>query len=149
MNKNILITIISGLLFQSCGFIFYNYRGYLDTEFSISNTNVDTTIRHEIGNFIYRLSTNEDFYTRQASTTYDSLYFYGPDYHRFNIKIWEENKTTKVYLHYFGYNGFRSRPPHKQFIQSLTDSLKIVYGATQTIINDVNNEKKKNQKNGN
>ena len=141
--KKILLLIIIALLLHSCAFLFYNYQCVLETEFSVTNNSNDTTVRYQVGKLINRLSTKERFYRSYASATYDSLHFYGPDYHTFQFKIYEKNQITKVYLHYFGYNGFRSRPPHKIFIQSLTDSLKGKFGATQTIMKDISNEKKK------
>jgi hypothetical protein len=144
MAKRIIILIISGLLLQSCAFLFYNYRGYLITEFSIANINADTKVRQQAGELIFRLAGKEDFYTHFTTATYDSLYFYGPDYHHFYFKIYEDSLTTKIFLRYSGYNGFRNRPPRKQFIQSLTDSLKSKFGATQIIFKDISNEKKKN-----
>lgn len=141
MTKRILIFIMVGFLLQSCAFLFYNYRGYLITEFSIENTSTDTTLRYQVGKLIYRLSAKEKFYTRYLSPKNDSLYFYGPDYHSFRFKINEENKMTRVYLRYSGYHGLRSRPPHKKFIQDLTDSLKLMFGATQIIIKEASNEK--------
>jgi hypothetical protein len=142
MTKRLIIFLVSGLLLQSCAFLIYNYRGYLDTEFSIPNNTADSNVRHQAGELIYRLSNKEQFYHRYSSATYDSLYFYGPDYHHFRFKIYEDNQTTKVHLCYSGYHGFRSTPPHKQFIQSLTDSLTLKFGATQIVIKDVSNEKK-------
>ena len=142
MTKKLIIFLITGLLLQSCAFIFYNYQGYLETEFSITNNAADTSIRYQAGKLINKLSSKEKFYRNYSSTTYDSLYFYGPDYHHFRFKIYEDNQTTKIHLRYSGYHGFRSRPPHKQYIQSLTDSLKLKFGATQIVIKDVSNEKK-------
>ena len=142
MTKGIIVLVLFGLLFQSCTFIFYNYRGYLDTEYSIINESSDTNVRVEVANYIYGQSTNKKFYDRFINSTSDSIYFYGPDYHHFYFKIYELNKMTKVHFIYSGYNGFRSRPPHKEFIQTLSDSLKVRFGATQTIIKDLNNEKK-------
>jgi len=46
---------------------------------------------------------------------------------------------------YPGYNGLRGRPPCKKFIQSVTDSLKTIFGATQIIYKDVSNEKKRSK----
>jgi hypothetical protein len=148
MTKKLIILFLSGLLLQSCAFIFYNYRCKLDTEFSIVNKTGDTLVRHQVGQLIYRLSSKEKFYTRYHTSTFDSLYFYGPDYHDFQIKIYETKEQTKVHLNYFGFHGFRNNPPHKQFIKSLSDSLRINFGATQTIIEDINNERKHNKKNG-
>lgn len=141
MTRRVIAFFVGGLFFQSCGFLFYNYRGFLDTEFSITNNGADTTIRHQVGKLISRLSNKEHFYHHYSSVTFDSLYFYGPDYHRFRFKIYEKNQATKVHLFYSGYNGFRRRPPHKQFIQSLTDSLKLKFGATQIVTKNISNEK--------
>lgn len=141
MIKNIFVSILLVLLLPSCAFLFYNYRGYLKTEFTIENKSTDTTVRYRVGAMIYRLSAKENFYTRYVSPTNDSLDFYGPDYHTFSFRISEDHNTTKVYFRYFGYHGLRSKPPHKLFIQNLTDSLKLTFGATQLIIAEGSNEK--------
>lgn len=143
--KRLFLFITIGLFLQSCLFIIYSYRGYLDTEFSIPNNTADTAVRQQIGKLIYRLSTKQKFYTRYASATNDSLYFYGPDYHHLRFSIYEDKQTTKVRLRYSGYNGLRGRPPCKKFIQSVTDSLKTIFGATQVIYKDVSNEKKRSK----
>ena len=140
-QKRLIIFIISGLSLQSCAFMFYNYRSYLDTEFSIPNNAADTTIRYQAGKLIDRLSSKEKFYHAYVGTLYDSLYFYGPDYHHFRFKIYEDNQTTKIHLRYSGYHGLRSNPPHKQYIQTLADSLKLKFGASQVVIKAVSNEK--------
>ena len=140
MKKIFLLTTIV-LLFNSCTFIIYNYRGKLVTEYKIVNTTKDINSKIAIGKLIYDLSENEHFYTRKASPTFDSIYFYGPDYHTFKIKIQEINDTIKVNLNYIGYQGFRSRPPHKLFIQSLSDTLKNKFKATQIININISNEK--------
>lgn len=135
-----------GLYMQSCGFLFYNYRCTIDSNYSIPNQTADTSLRYEIGKYIIELSNEHSFYTRFATATYDSLYLYGPDYHTLTFNIEEINHTTNIQFHYFGYNGSRRRPPQKAFIQTLSDSLKLKFGATETIIMDYNNERKK--KNG-
>ncbi|MES2131710.1 MAG: hypothetical protein V4506_05125 [Bacteroidota bacterium] len=140
--KKILLTLILGFLFNSCAFIIYNYRGKLDTEYIVLNTVKDTTTKIAIGKLIFNLSVKEKFYTRNANPAFDSLHFYGPDYHTFLIRLYEINDTIKIRLKYVGYHGFRSRPPHKIFIQTLNDSLKTKFKATQITYLDISNEKK-------
>jgi hypothetical protein len=143
MTKRIVAIFLFGLCIQSCAFIFYNYRGYLETEYTISNNTADTSIRYNVCALIYGLSEKQDLYRRFKSATSDSLYFYGPDYHHFRFKITEDSVSTKIKFKYFGYHGFRRNPPHKKFIQTISDTLKRTFGATQVIIKDVNNEKTK------
>lgn len=126
---------------HSCGVFIYNYRCSMDGNYSIPNPSADTSLRHDVGKFIMELSGKYRFYHRFASATYDSLYLYGPDYHKFTFKVRDMNQTTDIQLHYFGYNGSRRRPPQKEFIQSLNDSLKSKYGATVTILTNYNNER--------
>ena len=145
-KRHLFILITAGLISQSCGYFFYNYRCSFDSDFSIPNNTTDTTIRYAVGKYIYKLAYKHFFYNRYSNATCDSLYLYGPDYHTLIFKIKEINQTTNIHFHYFAYNGSRKRPPHKLFIQSLTDSLKIKFGAIQTINKDLNNERKK--KNG-
>lgn len=147
MRKAYLVfVLIVGIFIQSCGFLFYNYRCSFDSNFTIPNQTSDTSLRYEIGKYILELSNKHSFYERFSTPTYDSLYLYGPDYHTLTFKIGEINQTTSIQFHYFGYNGSRSNPPQKAFIQTLTDSLKLKFGATETINIDFNNERKK--KNG-
>jgi hypothetical protein len=143
--KKAILYFVSGLLLSSCGFLFYNYRAYVDTEYLIPNAKADTLVRIQTGKLIYRLSAREKFYTRFSTPAFDSLYFYGPDYHDFVFKISEEGKGTKILLHYFGYNGNRKKPPHKLFLDAISDSL-IALGATKTIIRDITNEKRRDKK---
>jgi hypothetical protein len=142
-KRQLLIFFVSGLVFQSCGFFFYNYRCTYDCDFTIPNKNADTNLRYAIGKYIDNISNNHSFYSNFATPTYDSLSLYGPDYHTLTFKIKEINNATNIHFHYFAYNGSRKRPPHKLFIQNLTDTLKIKFGATQTINYDHNNERKK------
>ena len=146
MTKKILLLTTIGLVFQSCGFWFYNYRASIDSNFIIPNKNLDTNIRYKVGQLIYRQSLKSDLYQRFNSNTYDTLSFYGPDYHRLNFKIVETNESTNIHFTFFAFNGWRGRPPNKLFIQSFRDSLKNKFGATEIIIRDISNEKKK--KNG-
>jgi hypothetical protein len=139
--KKTLFLMLSGLLFNSCAFIIYNYHGQLNTEYTITYTEKDNTKRILIGKYIYTMFSNGDFYTRKASQAFDSLYFYGPDYHSFRIRLQESNDTIKIHLRYVGHHGFRSRPPHKILIETLTDSLKTRFNATQITRVDVSNEK--------
>ncbi len=145
LNLAHLIISLFSILMYSCGFLFYNYRAKFDTEFLIQNNSSDGTIIKKVGNLIYSLSQNEEFYTRYKNDSGDSLFFYGPDYHTFKIKILHEKDITKVRLDYFGYNGNRKNPPHKDFINSITDSLVKNYGAKQVIYKNVNNMKIKNK----
>ncbi len=144
MIKKILISLTIGLIFQSCGFFFYNYRGYIDSNFSIPNNQADTNIRYKIGQLIYRQSFKSKLYSRFASKSFDTLFFYGPDYHSLKFKIIEKQQTTNIHFHYFGNNGWRSHPPHKLFISAFRDSLRTKFGATENINKEISNEKKKN-----
>ena len=146
MTKKLLFILTTGLFFQSCGFFFYNYRGYIDSNFSVPNINADTNIRYKVGQLIYRQSYKSQLYSRFADKTFDTLCFYGPDYHWLKFKITETSQTTNIHFNYFGYNGWRGHPPHKLFITAFRDSLKNNFGATEKIIKDISNEKKK--KNG-
>jgi hypothetical protein len=143
MIKNTLIALTIGLIFQSCGFFFYNYRGYIDSNFSIPNNQADTNIRYQVGQLIYRQSFKSEFYQRFAAKTFDTLFFYGPDYHSLKFKITENQLTTNVHFVYFGYNGWRKHPPNKLFITAFRDSLKTQFRATEVINKDISNEKKK------
>ncbi len=143
MKKIILAFAI--LLLNACGFLFYNYRVDMESEFLIQNKSNDSSLTKEIGHLIYSLSKKEKFYTSYMNTKCDSLFFYGPDYHTFKIKILHEMDITKVRLDYFGYNGNIKNPPHKAFINSITDSLVKNYGAKQIIYTKINNMKIKNR----
>jgi hypothetical protein len=140
--KKILPLTLTAVLFNSCAFIFYNYQGKLDTEYKIANTTKDTNTKIAIGKLILNLSENKHFYTRKVNPTFDSIFLYGPDYHTFKIKLQEINDTINIHLKYVGYHGFRSRPPHKLFIQSLSDTLINNFKASQTININISNEKK-------
>jgi hypothetical protein len=146
MTRKILFFATIGFLFQSCGFWLYNYRAAIDSNFVIPNEHADTTIRYKVGQMIFRQSFKSDLYHRFASKTYDTLGFYGPDYHTLKFRISESNKSTNVHFTFFAFNGWRSRPPNKLFIQSFRDSLKNKFGATETVVKDFNNEKRR--KNG-
>jgi hypothetical protein len=113
-------------------------------EYAIPRNSSSTLTIEEIGKFIYRLGNEEDFYTHFSNEKYDSLYFYGPDYHHFNFKLIKRPDTFKVILDYFGYHGFRSKPPRKEFINIISDSLQIKFGAEEDIRYQVSNEKIKN-----
>ena len=125
MIRNILLLLTIGILYQSCGFIFYSYRGWIDTNFTISNPSLDTNIRYNVGKFIYDQSFKSELYDRFASKTFDTLCFYGPDYHWLQFKIIEDQKMTKIHFTYFGYNGWRRNPPQKLLITTIRDSLKL------------------------
>jgi hypothetical protein len=139
--KKTIITLSMIFAFNSCGFLFYNYRANLETEYLINSQSNDLKVTKEIGNIIYSLSEKQKFYHNYVSSSFDSLYFYGPDYHHLSIKISSENTFTKVRLNYFGYNGNRNKPPHKAFINAITDSLTLKYNASQNIITNWSNER--------
>lgn len=145
-SRYLILLFIIGLFIQSCGIFVYNYRAKFDSNFTIPNQTADTSLRYEIGKYILDLSQEHSFYHRFSTPTYDSLHLYGPDYHTLIFNIGEIDQTTSIEFYYFGYNGSRKNPPQKAFIQSLTDSLKVKFGATETIKVDFNNERKK--KNG-
>jgi hypothetical protein len=128
---------------QSCGVFFYNYRGYIDSDFIIPNISADSSLRFKAGQLIYRQSKKSELYTRFASATYDSLFFYGPDYHTLWFKLSENKDTTIIHFHYFGYNGWRGKPPHATFINSVRDSLGANFGAVEKVYKQFSNEKKK------
>lgn len=146
MTKKILLSLTIGLSFQSCGFLFYNYRASVARNYIIPNKNADTTIRYKVGQLIYRQSYKSDLYIRNVSKTYSTLYFYGPDYHKLKFNIIEFNDSTYVYFTFSAYNGWRRHPPNKLFIQSFRDSLINKFGAKEVIIKDFSNERRK--KNG-
>ena len=148
MKKILPLTAII-LMFNSCAFIFYNYQRVLVTEFSIPNSLNDTLMKQKVGQFIYNHASKEDFYEHYTNESFDSLYFYGPDYHHLRFKITERDDSTRVNFDYFGYHGFRSNPPRADFIQSLTDSLKIKFSATESVLKDVSNEKSKSKPDSN
>jgi hypothetical protein len=143
MKRNVLFFITIAVVFQSCGFLFYNYRASIDSNFIIPNENQDTIIRYKVGQLIYRQSLQTKLYGRFASEIFDTLSFYGPDYHTLNFRIKESDKSTNIHFTYFGFNGSRKKPPNKLFIQAIRDSLKIEFGATEVVVKDFNNEKKK------
>ena len=145
MNRALkyIVMLLPVLACSSCAFIFYNYRGTLITEFFIKNSNKDTTVRLQAGKMINRIAFRQDFYSRYASPSFDSLYYYGPDYHYLRFKITETDTATKITFRYSGYHGFRSRPPRKPFITAVRDSLVKYFGARETVIREVSNEKKK------
>lgn len=141
--KRLVLMLATGFLCSSCAFIFYNYRGVLDTEFAIAG-NGDSTVRCQAAGLIYRLSARADLYKRFKAPACDSLYFYGPDYHYFRFKLYEKNDSTRIRFRYSGYHGFRRRPPHRAFIQAITDSLTLRFGARQLVFKDISNERKRN-----
>jgi hypothetical protein len=143
MMRKIIAILTLGISLQSCGFLFYNYRGYVEVNYSILNCTLDTNLRYSVGQFLFKQSLKSDFYGRFASQTFDTLCFYGPDYHWLKFKITEDVNETKIHFTYFGYNGWRGHPPQKQFISTIRDSLINGFGATETIIQDVSNEKKR------
>lgn len=140
-RKQLFLFFVIGLLLPSCGFLFYNFRCEYDSDISIPNQTADTNLRYAVGQYIIKFKEQHSFYTRFATTGYDSLYLYGPDYHKLSFKITEMNQTTNIHFHYFGFNGSRKRPPHKLFIQALKDSLKIKFNATEKINRDLSNER--------
>lgn len=142
MIKKILFFTTLAFIFQSCGFWFYNYRASIDSNFIIPNEHLDTAIRYKVGQLIYRQSFKSDLYKRFASKTFDTLSFYGPDYHTLQFRITESDQSTTIHFNFFAFNGWRSRPPNKLFIQSFRDSLKNEFGAVEIINKDINNEKK-------
>jgi len=141
--KRILVLLTLGISLQSCGFLFYNYRGYIEANYSIPNTSLDTSMRYKVGQFLVRQSLTSDLYGRFASQTYDTLCFYGPDYHWLKFNITEDSNATKIHFTYLGYNGWRGHPPQKQFISIIRDSLVNSFGAIESIIQDVSNEKRR------
>jgi hypothetical protein len=140
MLKSIIV-ILTLLVLNSCGFLFYNYRANYQTEFTFKEAMNDTLLRHEIGEMILKLSEKEKFYETFNSANYDSLYFYGPDYHHLTFRLFKDSNLTKVEFDYFAWNGNRRKPPLKKFIQEFTDSLKMKFGASQVILKDLSNEK--------
>ncbi len=133
------------VLLNSCGYIFYNYRSKIIIVYSIPlNTPLDYSVK-EIGGFIYKLGQKEDFYDYFSSNNFDSVYFYGPDYHTFNFKLLEEMDSLKITLDYFGYNGNRLKPPRAEFLQIISDSLKNKFGAKENIVYLRSNQKQKNK----
>ena len=117
MTRKVLYFATIGLIFQSCGFWFYNYRASYDSNFIIPNENADTTIRYKVGQMIFRQSFKSDLYHRFASKTYDTLSFYGPDYHTLKFRISESNKSTNV--HFNKIHSPRSVPFSAQFVDQL------------------------------
>lgn len=131
------------LLSSSCGFWIYNYRGILVTEFNIRKPKGDSLKKEEVVRFIYDLAESEHFYKRWIGPNYDSLYLYGPDYHHFRFSIRDRDTAVSIYLRYFAFNGWRKKPPHKKFVDQMTDSMKYRFHATEVIWKNINNEKRK------
>lgn len=111
-------------------------------EYSIPRNSQSLKVE-EIGKFIYTLGSEEDFYKHFSNEKHDSIYFYGPDYHHLNYLLKQRPDSIKVILDYYGYHGFRSKPPRKEFINRISDSLQTKYGAKEKIKSLTTNEKVK------
>lgn len=146
MFRQLFVLSMLALGLSSCGFWFYNYRARLDTQFFLPNTNKDTAIRYAACKTIYRLAQKSEIYSSYTGPRCDTLYFYGPDYHKLRFKLYENDSATVVRFLYSGFNGWRGRPPHRQFIMALRDSLRLRFGATEFIKVNVSNEKTKHRK---
>jgi len=142
MTKKYII-VLSTILVQSCGFLFYNYRASYESNFIIPNKSSDTNLKYKTGQMIYRQSYKSQLYRRYKSAAYDTLNFYGPDYHRLSFIIGEKQDSINIHFSFFASNGWRRNPPNKKFIESMRDSLKNKFGALEIIINNFSNEKTK------
>jgi|TARA_B110000208_G_scaffold190601_1_gene254899 hypothetical protein len=142
MKKLFVILLV---LLNSCGFLFYNYRTKMKIVYSIPLNSPLVYSAEEVGEFIFKLGEKEDFYDYFSSNNFDSIYFYGPDYHSLNFKLLEEIGSLKITLDYFGYNGNRSKPPRAEFLKMISDSLQIKFQAQENIKYILSNEKQKNK----
>jgi|694.fasta_scaffold01133_15 hypothetical protein len=147
MIRNLIIISLLSTLFQSCGFLFYNYRASYESNFIIPKKNSDANLSYKTGQMIYRQSYISKPYSRYKSPTYDTLNFYGPDYHTLKFIITESKDTTNIHFTFFAFHGSRSRPPNKKFIESFRDSLKNKFGASEIIVKNISNEKKRKKDN--
>lgn len=113
----------------------------MSVEYSIPNHSSNSYTKEEIGKFIFKLGGEEDFYQHFANENYDSLYFYGPDYHHFDFRLTDHADTIKVMMEYFGHHGFKSNPPRKKFLDQVSASLQKKYKANKVIKYYNSNEK--------
>lgn len=113
----------------------------MSAEYSIIKNSSNSFTKEEIGKFIFKLGSKEDFYQHFTNEKYDSLYFYGPDYHHFNFRLSDNTDTIKVMMEYLGHHGFKSNPPRKEFIEQVSDSLQKKYKANKVIKYYSSNEK--------
>jgi hypothetical protein len=97
----------------------------------------------ELAEKIYtKASTEKDpFYGLDMSSDFDSLRFYGPDYHTLEYTMSTSDSVTIVKFDYFGYNGWRKNPPRKVLIEQIRNILLNQYHAAEFIIIDISNEK--------
>jgi hypothetical protein len=120
--------------------LYYNYRCKYDATYLIQETGVKRAIGQKIVDLANQ--EEEEFYTINYNNEFDSIILYGPDYHTLKFYLLEDI-NTKVKFDYFGYNGWRGRPPRKAFIDMFKDELITKYHATESIEKNFTNEKKK------
>ncbi|MDX1651310.1 MAG: hypothetical protein R3277_02385 [Brumimicrobium sp.] len=125
---------------SSCTILFYNYRSKYDADYQITaNSN-----KIEIGQYIVQEAKNEakPFYSVDFNPDYDSIILYGPDYHTLKYFLIQSDSSVTVKFDYFGYNGWRGNPPRKAFIEKIKSKLIDDFGAIETVVTNLNNEKK-------
>ncbi|MFM9983725.1 MAG: hypothetical protein ACKVOK_00735 [Flavobacteriales bacterium] len=139
MKTAINFLVVFFCMFSSCTILYYNYRARYVAEYRIPRH----VSNQELGELIYaNASTEKDpFYGLQKSPDFDSLEFYGPDYHTLKYTMSTTDSTTLVKFDYFGYNGWRKNPPRKVFIEQIRNLLLKEYHATELIVMDNSNEK--------
>lgn len=144
MKKYITIFVFLLVTLNSCTFLFFNYRAKIVVEYKIHG-NVDT---RKLGLYIYEQASLEKttFYSLDKSENFDSLVFYGPDYHTLYYNIKSQDSITIIKFDYFGYNGWRGNPPRKSLIEKIRNKLMTEYQAVETIKTYFSNEKKRKKK---